>query len=267
MSDKTSTLSRRNALKHVALGAGLVSFGAGTNAFASGMSGSPANLLQKGAKTLAELSHRLAAAPRRRNFKRVPMILTSPDQWDSEALDEIFHYAGRHKQVWDNTDITSAWLNLMRNSMNAQIWSFKHPDFLPLSATHGSAHMALYDNYIWNKYLSTLTKGKWKKNVWLTQPVASAANPDDFEAPEGVYSPHDNSILVLQRRGVVFLACHNEVWELTKALHEKGINPGHLSHEELAAELTNHLIPGAVLTPGIVGTLPELQMAGYQYAK
>ncbi|MBW9247856.1 MAG: transcriptional initiation protein Tat, partial [Acidithiobacillus ferriphilus] len=35
----------------------------------------------------------------------------------------------------------------------------------------------------------------------------------------------------------------------------------------MAAEFTNHLIPGVILTPGIVGTLPELELAGFQYAK
>ena len=43
-------------------------------------------------------------------------------------------------------------------------------------------------------------------------------------------------------------------------------NPDELSHNALAAELTNHLIAGVVLTPGIVGTLPELQRAGFNYA-
>jgi hypothetical protein len=65
----------------------------------------------------------------------------------------------------------------------------------------------------------------------------------------------------------VFCGCHNEVWELTGGLLEKAINPDKLSHPALAAELTNHLIPGAVLTPGIVGTLPQFQLAGFQYAK
>ena len=50
-------------------------------------------------------------------------------------------------------------------------------------------------------------------------------------------------------------------------LREKGVNPDHLTHERMAAEFTNHLIPGAVLTPGIVGTLPELELAGFRYAK
>ena len=37
--------------------------------------------------------------------------------------------------------------------------------------------------------------------------------------------------------------------------------------DALAADLTNHLIPGVVLTPGAVATLPELQQAGFYYAK
>jgi hypothetical protein len=44
------------------------------------------------------------------------------------------------------------------------------------------------------------------------------------------------------------------------------VNPDKLSHEALAAELTNQLIDGAVLTPGMVGTIPELQQGGFHYA-
>ena len=43
------------------------------------------------------------------------------------------------------------------------------------------------------------------------------------------------------------------------------MNPDELSHNALAAELTNHLIAGVVLTPGISGTLPELQRDGFNY--
>jgi hypothetical protein len=46
-----------------------------------------------------------------------------------------------------------------------------------------------------------------------------------------------------------------------------GINPDRLSHEAMAAEFTNHLIVGVVLSPGAIGTLPELQMKGFTYAK
>ena len=80
------------------------------------------------------------------------MILTDFEQWDGEALKEVIADKSPYKQVWDNTDIASPWLNLMRNSLNAQVWSFKHPDFLVVSATLGSAHLALFDDAIWDKY-------------------------------------------------------------------------------------------------------------------
>ena len=95
---------------------------------------------------------RLTKAPRRRDFKSVPMILTSSDQWDHEALSEVMAYGGGPKQIWDHVDIAGPWLNLMRNSLNAQIWSYKNPDFLCVSGTHGSAHLALYDQATWDKY-------------------------------------------------------------------------------------------------------------------
>lgn len=50
-------------------------------------------------------------------------------------------YRDALKQVWDHTAIGGPWLNHMRNALNAQIWSFRHPDFLVASATHGSAHL------------------------------------------------------------------------------------------------------------------------------
>src|SRR4030081_1389740 len=82
-----------------------------------------------GATHLDALKKRLAQAPRRRDFNSVPMILDNPEQWDHEALTEVLSYRPAPRQVWDNTDIESPWLNLMRNALNSQIWSFKHPDF------------------------------------------------------------------------------------------------------------------------------------------
>ncbi len=260
-------MSRRDAMKMSVTGLGMAGAALASAHAAWAGSAPQASLVPAGAATLRDLATALAKAPRRRDFKSVPMILTRPEQWDAEALDLVLRYRAGPRQAWDNTALESPWLNLMRNSMNVQIWSFRHPNFLPVSATHGTAHLALYDDFIWERYLAKLTKGKWTRNLWLEEPPASDAAPADFENPQGVYSPRDNSITVLQRRGLVFLACHNEVWELTLALRKQGINPDNLNHERMAAEFTNHLIPGAVLTPGIVGTLPELQRAGFGYAK
>ncbi len=224
--------------------------------------------LPDGATKLKDLTSRLDRAPRRRSFKTVPMILTAPDQWDHEALSEVLAYRGTAKQVWDNTEIGSPWLNLMRNSVNTQVWSFRHPDFLAVSATHGTAHLALFDQGMWDKYqLSKLAGGKFQTNSFVVEQKAATADPKNYEDPNGVFSPHDNAIPALQRRGVVFLACHNAIWETAEKLIGGESNPDKLTQEALTAELTNHLIPGVVLTPGAVGTLPELQQAGFHYAK
>lgn len=80
------------------------------------------------------------------------MIPTDTTDWDHRAPDLVLRYRSGLRPVWDNTVRTSPWLNLTRNAMNTQVWSFRHPDFLCVSATHGSAHLALYDDDIWRRY-------------------------------------------------------------------------------------------------------------------
>jgi hypothetical protein len=256
---------RRFAL--MTMGLGLAAGAAGLAALHDGAArAAEPSLLPPEAKSLKELTTRLSRAPRRRDFKTVPMILNEPDQWDHAALAEVIAFRGAPKQVWDNTGIASPWLNGMRNSLNTQVWSFRHQDFLAVSATHGTALMALFGPAIWEKYqLAKLTGGKFPSNTLIAEQKAAAADPKDYENPEGVFSPHDNSVPALQKRGVVFLACHNAIWELAERLIATEVNPDELSHGALAAELTNHLIAGVVLTPGVVGTLPELQRVGFNY--
>jgi hypothetical protein len=225
-------------------------------------------LTPPGATHLDALKKRLAQAPRSRDFKTVPMILNHQEQWDHEALTEVLSYRSVPRQVWDNSDIGGPWLNLMRNALNSQIWSFKHPDFLTVSVTHGTSNLALYDQATWDKYqLTQLAGGEFKTNTLIIEQKPVAADPANYEDPAGPFSGDDNSIPALMRRGVVFLSCHNAIWEQAAALIKIGINPDGLSHAALAAELTNHLVDGAVLIPGAAGTLPELQQVGFHYAK
>jgi hypothetical protein len=233
---------------------------------AVGIGGAGETTLPAGASNLTALTTQLASLPRRRDFKTVPMILDNRDQWDAEALDAVLHYAGGPKQSWNTTDLKGPWLNVMRNSMNTEIWSFRHPDFLCVSATHGSAQFALYDDTIWQKYGLAKVAGV-PSNTFTAAPVAAGNDPADYQNPAGAFSSHANSIQALQRRGAVFLACHNAVWEHAGLLMGMDSNPDKLSGSALCAELTNHLIPGVVLTPGAVGTLAELASAGFSYAQ
>jgi hypothetical protein len=255
---------RRNAL--IGMGLGIVASGlarGGSAEAAVEPTFEPIN-----AKNLRELSHVLAGIPRRRDFQSVPMILDNPDLWDQAALATVLAYKGGPKQAWDNTDLAGPWLNGMRNSLNSQVWSFKEPNFLCVSATHGSAHLALFDQSMWDKYqLAKLAGGNIASNTLIAVPPASSHDPSDFQSADGAFSSKDNSIVVLQRRGVVFMACHNAIWEVAEKLVGAGQNPDHLAIEAIAAELTNHLIPEVVLTPGIVATLVKLQQAGFVYSR
>ncbi|MGY4434903.1 intracellular sulfur oxidation DsrE/DsrF family protein [Bradyrhizobium sp. F1.13.1] len=220
-----------------------------------------------GATHLDALKERLAQAPRRRDFKTVPMILNHPEQWDHEALTEVLSYSPAPKQAWDSIDIGIPWISLIRNTLNTEIWSFKHPDFLAVSVTHGTAHLALYDQAMWDKYqLTRLAGEKFKTNTLILEQTAAAADPTNYEDPAGVFSSEDNSIPALMQRGVVFMCCHNAIWEQAAALIKADANPDKLSHAALAAELTNHLVDGVVLIPGAGATMLELQLTGFQYA-
>ena len=185
------------------MGLGVVAGAAGFAALPDGVaSAAEPSLLPPEAKSLEDLAARLSRARRRRDFKTVPMILNDPEQWDHAALAEVITYRGAPRQVWDNTGIAGPWLSVMRNSLNSQVWSFKHPDFLVVSATHGTAHLALFGPAIWEKYqLAKLTGGRFHSNTLVTAQNSSAADPKDYENPEGVFSPHDNSIPALQRPG------------------------------------------------------------------
>ncbi len=265
----SATANRRNAIK--TLGLGVAAAGWVATASAKGRddlaeSGGAA-LQARDAKVLHALGATLAKAPRRRDFKTVPMILDQRDQWDAQALDAVLAYRGAAKQSWDNTELNGPWLNVMRNAMNAQIWSFNHPDFLCVSATHGSAQLALYDQAMWDKYQLARFAGEGvTRNRYVDLPPAAAHDVHDFQAADGAFSSKANSVAALQARGAVFLACHNAIWELAQRLVGT-VNPDNLGLETLAAELTNHLVAGVVLTPGAVGTIVELQRAGFAYSR
>jgi len=190
---------RRNAL----FGFGSVILGAAALAAGPAHAETGSSVVPQGANALSELMERVSKAPRRRTFKTVPMILDHPDQWDDAALREVIACWVARKQVWYNTDIGSPWMNLMRNSLNAQVFSFGHRDFLAVSATHGSAHLALFDQDMWDKYrFDEMAGGAFKTNTLIVRKPA-LSELSDFEDPKSVFGPVGNTIPTLQSRGVV----------------------------------------------------------------
>jgi hypothetical protein len=167
--------NRRQALMSLSLGAaGLAGLGANS---ASAKASAP-NLIPPGASALSALSARLATAPRRRDFKTLPMFVTADEQWDKAAFDAVLAYRGGPKQVWHNRELNGGWLYLMDNAISAQVFSFKHLDFLAVSATHGTAGLALFDETAWDKYqFGKLTKSRAVANTWI-------ADKGDGDAPQ-----------------------------------------------------------------------------------
>jgi len=220
----------------------------GLTAGIAALAAEPAVAAAGGAATIAELQTRLAKLPAKRDFKSVPLVLDTPGLWDDAAIREVAAYHGGPRQVWDNKDLASGWAGFMRNALNGQVLSFKNKDFLTVSMTRGDAQLALFDQASWDKYgLAKLTGGKFASNTFIA--------PGDG----GVQDP---SIPTLMKRGVVFMACHNAIWAAAGRAIAGGAKG---AQEEVAADLTNHLLPGVILTPGALGTLPVLQGAGFHY--
>ena len=102
--------TRRQALATMAVS---LSSAVTSRAWAAAPSNVPADAaLPAMAASLRALTIALARAPRRRDFKLVPMILTRSDEWDSQALNAILAYQGSPKQAFDNTEIDGPWLNM-----------------------------------------------------------------------------------------------------------------------------------------------------------
>src|SRR3982074_1444908 len=180
---------RRNALL------GFSSVALGVAALAAGRAHAEAgsSVVPQGAHAPRGLMERLRKAPRRRDFKTVPMILDHADLWDDTALKEEIAYRDARKQVRDNTDIGRPWMNLMRNSLNSLVFSFGHRDFLTVSATHGSSHLALFNQDMWDKYrLAEMAGGDIKTNTPLVRKGA-ASELSDFENPKSAFGPAANT--------------------------------------------------------------------------
>src|SRR3989442_157408 len=103
--DMTIIIGRRRVLRTVALTVGTGAIGLASVAAKPAAAAAKSALTPAGATHLDALMKRLAQAPRRRDFKTVPIILDNPKQWDHEALTEVLSYQPAPKQAWDNTDI------------------------------------------------------------------------------------------------------------------------------------------------------------------
>jgi hypothetical protein len=222
--------------------------------------------LPDGATGLAQLTKRLADAPRRRNFDTVPFMITDHKYWDHEAAAEVLAYKPSMRQMWENTDLAGPWPGLMREAMNGQVFGNGNKDFFEVSATHGIAHLALFSQSMWDKYdLATIAGPKFARNTLIIEKAGASPN-DNIEDVAGFYGPSNNNVISLQRRGAVFIACHDSIHAIARMVQSTPASQGN-SADKIAADLTNNLIPDAVLVPSVVSFMANLQDRGFSYSK
>src|ERR1700731_2974631 len=164
----TIITGRRTALQTIGLGIATSAIGLVIERTTSAQAALSSALTPRDAGQLNALMQRLAKAPRRRDFKPARILLPTPERGDHKALSAILAKKPIPKQAWDSTDIGGPWLNEIRNALNAEIWSFKHPDFLAVSVTHGTANLALYAQTMWDKYqFAKIAGDKFKTNTLI----------------------------------------------------------------------------------------------------
>ncbi|GAB7523142.1 thiosulfate dehydrogenase [Paraburkholderia sp. 2C] len=265
MSQDSYSTTRRQGLRAIGLGTVLLtalSSGRIAAARESGASDS-ASAIPGGAATLQELARTLARAPRHRQFESVPFMLTDQHMWDKQAADALLGYQYTFRQMWDVADLAGPWPGLMREAMNAQVFANGRRDFLAVSATHGLAHLALFPQSMWDRYdLAKLAGPYFTRNTLILE--KDGASPDDaLQNLAGFYGPQNNNITSLQRRGAVFVACHDSIHAISRTLAQSSSSR---CADDIAADLTNNLIPGAVLVPSVVAFMVDLQKKGFTFA-
>ncbi len=172
---------------------------------------------------------------------------------------------------WPNINNTVLYPNV-RNSLNGFQFSYDVPpgQIQVVVQAYASAIAAMYDDFIWQKYrfgefasiTDPTTKQPAVRNIWY-----HSANPAPASVPtdraNAYYS--DTSIEGLQRRGVLFLACHQTILgQGGSVAADSTRNTDKLSADQIVAEIQAHLIPGALLVPAAVGELVRLQDKGYR---
>ncbi|MGA0598400.1 hypothetical protein [Enterovirga sp. CN4-39] len=151
----------------------------------------------------------------------MPLIVTQKQFWDHEAADALLAY-GAERQMWEATALAGGWVGLIRESLKSQVFTFGHEDFLAVSATHGPAHFALFDQAAWDRYnLAPRTAGKFASNTLIAErPEVSPL--DDLQDVNGFYEPNNSTLPALQNRGMVFVACHLHPRDLSWSRRQPG---------------------------------------------
>jgi intracellular sulfur oxidation DsrE/DsrF family protein len=184
--------------------------------------------------------------------------------FDERAFDARLGRPAQIRQLWELIAFNPGALNGVKNALNGLHFGFGYPqDGVALAlAIHGPSSAYNWTDFIWEKYrigeffALKDANGPIVRNVFLARknPIDGPRDPNDLRSPF-----QDTSIEALQSRGVVFLACHTAIEEISRGLVKAGHAPAGMSGSDVAADILTHLIPGAVVVPSMVATVAVLQ--------
>ncbi len=190
--------------------------------------------------------------------------------FDEEGFRRSVGRAARIRQVVESVSFNPATLNNVKNTLNGLHFGFGYPDdaIAVALANHGPSMAYVFDDAMWQKYrigeffkITGAAGAAVASNIYY--PAKSTydptASPDD---EHGMYQ--DTSLEMLQRRGVIVLACHTATEEQARKLVANGFAPTGAAPADVADDLLMHLIPGAIVVPSMVATIAVLQ-ATYAY--
>jgi intracellular sulfur oxidation DsrE/DsrF family protein len=176
------------------------------------------------------------------------------------------------RQLWDNVALRPAVLNNIKNTLNTLQFGFGYDParISVVAVNHGPSTSYTYTDYVWQKYrigdffdVKDAAGNRIATNVFY--PHKNSDPSTDPSAEAGVLQ--DTGIAALQARGVVFITCHTAVEEQARGLIKAGLAAAGMTPADVSGDILTHLIPGAIVVPGGVGTLAVLQQKyGYSYA-
>ena len=190
--------------------------------------------------------------------------------FDAAAFAKTVGRDAQIRQVWEAVAFKPGLLNNIKNSFNGLQFGYGYgPDAIAMAlGVHGPSAAFAYSDAIWKKYniptlhsLVDAAGAPVTSNVYVAAKASydTSADPDD---DKGMYQ--DTSLSMLQRRGLIVLACHTAIEEQARGIVKRGFAPAGMTPSQVAADILSNLIPGAVVVPSMVATMAVLQ-ATYHY--
>jgi len=215
----------------------------------------------------------LAATGGRAGAQGVPggtRLVERLSDFDEGSFDATVGRDADIRQLYETVAFRPTMWNNVKNSFNGLQFGFGYaPGRIAVAfGAHGASSAYGYTDYVWKKYriaeyfsLTDAAGAQLQSNAFVAAraPFDPSAGPDD---DKGMYQ--DTSIETLQRRGLIYLNCHTATEEQARGIVKKGLAPPGMTPADVADDILTHLIPGAIVVPGMVATIAVLQ-AKYRY--